>query len=362
MPDTKQSSTTSTTTALSSTAESSVVTLHEQVRRLRHELRVKDIKIAELHGILQHKTTQCKKQGEQIVVQQEQIRHLRHSLHSDEAHVQRDKQLQRQDKEIAKLQRKVQQQTTQSQQQTTKLRIQEEQIEQLKKDLEKATAAAAAAPVEKSPPPAKRRRKQKENHAVASPVDQTNVSVVVNQCPLPAVPVVVNHGPLPESNNNNKEIVKFPERRRRRDDDNGNHDAPLLLDQQWDEKYQALKRHWMQVGHCRVSENDNGTLYRWVKTQRLAYTRGKISQARIALLEAIGFEWRVKRPDQAAMWEVRFHELVQYKYQYGTLHVPRSFENKQLALWVKRTYLLFLHAGYLFVCFLGCWRMASMRF
>ena len=62
-----------------------------------------------------------------------------------------------------------------------------------------------------------------------------------------------------------------------------------------------------------------------------------MTEDRIARLEAIGFEWSVKKPYREKVpWESRFKELKQYKKKHGTCHVPhvKSGAHKQLADWV----------------------------
>lgn len=58
----------------------------------------------------------------------------------------------------------------------------------------------------------------------------------------------------------------------------------------------------------------------------------QLSQERRNLLESIGFVWLARDPDDTLPWDVRFHELKQYKAEFGTCLVPRSY--RQLGAWV----------------------------
>jgi hypothetical protein len=64
----------------------------------------------------------------------------------------------------------------------------------------------------------------------------------------------------------------------------------------WERNFDALKSFRADHGHCRVSTLDvaNKKLGRWVSTQRIAYSKGKLPIERIAKLEALGFEWKVR--------------------------------------------------------------------
>ena len=121
----------------------------------------------------------------------------------------------------------------------------------------------------------------------------------------------------------------------------------------WDERFHELQEYHRQHGHFRVSRHDNYQLWGWVKTQRSGYKNvmadlangGKgdkkkgsahITAEHMAKLQSIGFEWEVQAQDFEAAWEQRFTELLQYKSEQGTTHVPRNYEaNLKLAWWIK---------------------------
>ena len=67
------------------------------------------------------------------------------------------------------------------------------------------------------------------------------------------------------------------------------------LDAQWAENYEALKAFHAEQKHCRAPKDyqtpDGLKLGIWVRTKRVAYKSGTISQERIDQLNAIGFTW-----------------------------------------------------------------------
>jgi hypothetical protein len=64
----------------------------------------------------------------------------------------------------------------------------------------------------------------------------------------------------------------------------------------WDKSFEKLERYYGEVGNCRVPINYKPDLQlgQWVSTQRRSYLSGKLSPDRIARLEALGFEWKVR--------------------------------------------------------------------
>lgn len=70
----------------------------------------------------------------------------------------------------------------------------------------------------------------------------------------------------------------------------------------------------------------------WVMKQRRKYSSGKLSEARIYLLESIGFEWRVVR---APRWMEMFGRLVEFKKKHGHTRLCKFYnEDPQLLKWV----------------------------
>ena len=118
--------------------------------------------------------------------------------------------------------------------------------------------------------------------------------------------------------------------------------------EKWDEKYQQLVDFKSSHGHCLVPHNwiHNPSLAQWVKRQRYQYvlkhkTWGRCSESkrvstltdkRQEMLESIGFVWS----PHDAMWEEKYHELMEYKQVHGHCNVPTNYpQNRSLSSWVR---------------------------
>lgn len=101
----------------------------------------------------------------------------------------------------------------------------------------------------------------------------------------------------------------------------------------WRSVYLELIAFRKRFGHCRVPQNwkENNSLAHWVKTQRMDYAKGELERDRIALLEKIGFEWKVG----IGTWDERFTELCAFKERFGHTRVKVKWsENPLLGAWV----------------------------
>ena len=66
-------------------------------------------------------------------------------------------------------------------------------------------------------------------------------------------------------------------------------------------------------------------------TQRQWFKSGKLSDERIAQLDAIGFEWEI-----SSSWAERLQQLEEYKAIHGNCRVPQRYkENPSLGIWVN---------------------------
>ncbi len=66
----------------------------------------------------------------------------------------------------------------------------------------------------------------------------------------------------------------------------------------WEALFQALVAFKENQGHCGVPRRwgEHPELANWVNTQRQAFRGGKLSEERVARLEALGFLWgRIKK-------------------------------------------------------------------
>ena len=64
-------------------------------------------------------------------------------------------------------------------------------------------------------------------------------------------------------------------------------------DETWDEHFDELTHYKAEHGHCNVSRRE-GSLGQWVRNQRKADKKGKLSEGRKLRLDAIGFEWSLR--------------------------------------------------------------------
>ena len=67
-----------------------------------------------------------------------------------------------------------------------------------------------------------------------------------------------------------------------------------LNEKQWDDNFQKLKEFYFREGHTNVNINVE-ILGNWVKVQRKAYQKNKLSTKRKELLETIDFKWSTRR-------------------------------------------------------------------
>jgi hypothetical protein len=100
----------------------------------------------------------------------------------------------------------------------------------------------------------------------------------------------------------------------------------------WLRWFQKLKLFKERYGHCSV-ENDrrkNRQLVGWAASQRVLYSKGKLTEEQILQLETIGFTW-----DKAeANWVKRYNELLLYITEHGDCKVPTGWDvNPKLASW-----------------------------
>ena len=114
-------------------------------------------------------------------------------------------------------------------------------------------------------------------------------------------------------------------------------DQPLYFEGPWYEKYLLLKEYKKEHGNCLVPNSfvygDDIKLGKWVSEQRTRYKRGRLSQNRREMLDALGFSWDPKG-DQ---WERNFALLEQFKEREGHCNVPKSHKEDgiKLGIWLN---------------------------
>ena len=109
----------------------------------------------------------------------------------------------------------------------------------------------------------------------------------------------------------------------------GSHQVP------WDEMYLQACRYKNEHGHLNVRQNQDLRLFHWLANQRSAY-RGTLksrllTEERIALLEAIGMQWRHR-----LTFDEGLQELAVFREQHGHGLVPAVYpEQPLLALFAR---------------------------
>ncbi len=101
----------------------------------------------------------------------------------------------------------------------------------------------------------------------------------------------------------------------------------------WRSHYLALLAYREKHGDCRVPQQwrENKRLATWVGTHRTRRKRGLLSEDKIQMLDAIGFDWAIG----LGTWDERFQQLCDYKTAHGHTRVPARWkENHSLASWV----------------------------
>jgi hypothetical protein len=108
-----------------------------------------------------------------------------------------------------------------------------------------------------------------------------------------------------------------------------------MVNEAWKVRFDELLAYKQRHGDCDVPAkwNQNERLANWVSMQRQMKKRDALPEARIKLLEEIGFNWRADHDRQS--WNVRYSELLQFKNVHGHCDVPvRNASNPSLGVWV----------------------------
>ena len=114
--------------------------------------------------------------------------------------------------------------------------------------------------------------------------------------------------------------------------------------------FEDLKKYRATHNHCRVPTGwrEDPRLANWVAVQRRRRKKGKLSAARIAALDSVGFDWRIEREHMPASerrppavatdrdrWNLMFAALSEYRKLNGHCCVPqRPPSLRPLADWV----------------------------
>jgi hypothetical protein len=115
-----------------------------------------------------------------------------------------------------------------------------------------------------------------------------------------------------------------------------------MLEQEWEDGYNALKSFTEREKHCRVptrTKMDNGRdLYSW--TNRNRQLRNELSEERIERLEELpGWVWKDKRYSLKQIWEDNYNELKSFAEREKHCRVPtqtKTEDRRDLYSWVNR--------------------------
>ncbi|MBA3665010.1 MAG: Helicase associated domain protein [Bacteroidetes bacterium] len=101
----------------------------------------------------------------------------------------------------------------------------------------------------------------------------------------------------------------------------------------WLQMFSKLKAFKSETNHCDVKiTHKDKLLANWVSSQRSCYKALTLSEDKIRLLEAEGFNWSLKKRMDAELWERSYNELIKFKEAHGHLMVPSK--TKSLRNWV----------------------------
>ena len=116
----------------------------------------------------------------------------------------------------------------------------------------------------------------------------------------------------------------------------------IAEDEKWFEKYNKLVSFHKRFGHSLVPIEfpEDKKLGNWVSKQRMACLEKRLSQERKELLDNLDFVWKVDKADAnashtQAKWDEMFQHLLEFKAEYGHVHVNRGFSKWGLGNWVS---------------------------
>ena len=111
--------------------------------------------------------------------------------------------------------------------------------------------------------------------------------------------------------------------------------------EKWNERYADLVSFHAEHGHCNVpyTYNKDPGLLHWMKRQRHQYKRlqqgrrSNLTQARVQLLDGLGFHWNAHE----IAWANNFEKLQEFQRRHGHCNVPSNYsDGGKLSNWLKR--------------------------
>jgi superfamily II DNA or RNA helicase len=107
-------------------------------------------------------------------------------------------------------------------------------------------------------------------------------------------------------------------------------DSLVSVGRSWESMFSALAKFKHHHGHCDVEFRHDLNLVLWIRSQREARGRGRLTDDQIRRLDGIGFVWEPRDVE----WDAMFDALAQFKQSYGHCNVPLKWpDNPQLGRW-----------------------------
>lgn len=110
----------------------------------------------------------------------------------------------------------------------------------------------------------------------------------------------------------------------------------------WEDRLAEVAAFKALHGHCEIPM-DKTRLGRFVNNMRTQRNSGRLSDERIAKLDAVGFAWGARSMAEVGMeginarWKMRYDQLLRYKEKNGDCRVPNEWpENPELGHWVNQ--------------------------
>ena len=111
-----------------------------------------------------------------------------------------------------------------------------------------------------------------------------------------------------------------------------------VFDHQWQQGFDRLVDYKSVYGDVNVPQgyvtDDGHNLGVWANNQRIAMSKGKLSEAKVKKLEGLGFVWNVFDHQ----WQQGFDRLVDYKSVHGDVNVPQGYvtdDGHNLGVWAN---------------------------
>lgn len=105
---------------------------------------------------------------------------------------------------------------------------------------------------------------------------------------------------------------------------------------EWDDRLEQLREFKSEHGHTNVPlrYEPNPSLAGWIQTQRSAYKKGRLSDARRDQLVELDFDF-TPSAGRSTVWEGRFQQLIRFKEKNGHTEVPQAYHDTKFANWVS---------------------------